>query len=220
MKRIVLIAVSIVSLLTTSSASADVLFESGTLGPTGVTWDDVYDQAVDGANLTSSVFQGVRFELNRPAMVTDIGGHFVAPVSSTFFGAIVRLDDSNDFPDSGDLSTPDVVGTTFLTFPNPSDEVFGNLEIRLEPGWYALVFGSGLFSATGVGGMPLNNPDVGTPTYIAFHSGAASEWANHLNPIFRNYRFVVEGQVVPEPAACLLTLVSLLSLLVFRRTAQ
>jgi hypothetical protein len=92
------------------------------------------------------------------------------------------------------------VGVTTLTFPEPSAEVFGNLQLRLDPGWYALVFGSGLFGATGRGAAVLNNPDIGDPSYIAFQPGPGFGWDN-LSSLFRNFRFVVEGRVVPEPSA-------------------
>ena len=91
-------------------------------------------------------------------MTTRIGGHFVGGFSETdFFGAIVGLTDSLDFPDSLDLSTPDVISASTLTFPDTSDEVFGGLSVNLQPGWYALVFGSGLFGTDGRGSAPKNN---------------------------------------------------------------
>ena len=44
-------------------ATAEITFESGTLGPTGVTWSELQNQSVQGTNLHSAVFVGVRFEL-------------------------------------------------------------------------------------------------------------------------------------------------------------
>lgn len=149
-----------------------ILFESGSLGQTGLTWADVLAGTVGGTNVRSVVFSGVRFELQQPVVTTRIGGHFLQRPGEdpegdgTFFGAIVALDDESDFPDSGDLSTADVVGSTLLTFPDPSAEVYGNLSVRLDPGWHALVFGSGLFDATAGGAALRNNPDFGDPSYI------------------------------------------------------
>jgi hypothetical protein len=189
-----------------TSAAADILFESGTLGPTGITWQQLLDDEPVGSNVASEVFSGVRFELTQPVVTTRVGGHIVSSPATvgTFFGAIVKLDDEFDFPNSGDLSTPDVVGSTVIAFPYPSAEVFGDLSLSLDPGWYALVFGSGLLGAIGDGAMPLNNPDIGSPTYIGFQPGAVLGWGNLINPIFRNYRFVVEGTAVPEPTSVLL----------------
>ncbi|MEX2317236.1 MAG: hypothetical protein WD669_08795 [Pirellulales bacterium] len=94
-------------------AAADVLFESGTLGPTGIFISEIGGgTAPGGAVVSASVFNGVRFEITQPAITTRIGGHFIAepPLADSFFGAIVRLDDNLDFPNSNDLSTSDVLG--------------------------------------------------------------------------------------------------------------
>ena len=119
----ILLAALLSVLASPPSANATMIYESGMLGPTGVSWEEVYDQIIRGANIGSSVFQGVRFELRQPVIVNQIGGHFVAPISSSFFGAVIELDDENDFPDSGDLSTSDVLGEAILKFPVASTEV-------------------------------------------------------------------------------------------------
>ena len=62
--------------------------------------------------------------------------------SPEFFGALVALSGPNDFPDSGDLSTSDVLGVSVLAVPRPSDEVSAALDVALTPGWYALVVAS------------------------------------------------------------------------------
>ena len=151
MNRIVLIPAIAVFLLATSETRADILFESGTLGPTGIPYS-LLSNTVPGTNINQFVFPGVRFQLTQRAVTSAVGGHFVEEFGGTFFGAIVALDDESDFPDSADLSTPDVLGFSILAFPNPSAEVFGDLEIHLDSGWYALVFGSGLFETYGSGG--------------------------------------------------------------------
>lgn len=196
-----------------TGSNADTIFESGTLGTSGIPRSEI----TGGSNVSPVVFVGVRFHLDQPVLTTQVGGHFVRNTGAdqSFFGAIVALDDENDFPDSGNLSTPDVVGATLLAFPEPSDEVFGDLAISLGPGWYALVFGSGLFEATGNGVALSNGVDIGNPVYIAFQPGFG--WSNLLNPIFRNFRFVVQGRVVPEPASASLAVMLLLPLLFFRR---
>lgn len=186
--------------------SAATLFESGTLGPTGVTWSELSSQTVPGTNISSFAFNGVRFRLNEPVITTRIGGHFVAPTDGTFFGAIVALDDERDFPDSGHLSSPDVLGHTLLTFPTSSAEVFGDLSLSLGPGWYALVYGSGLFGATADGGAVRNGTDIGDPSYIAH--GLNLNWFNLdiFGTFFDNHRFVIEGTIVPEPSSLCATL--------------
>jgi hypothetical protein len=185
------------SMVTATNASAATIFESGTLGATGIPRVEV----TGGSNVSSVVFVGVRFHLDQPVITSQVGGHFVknAGADESFFGSIISLADENDFPDSGDLATPDVIGTTLLGFPEPSNEIFGDLTKPLSPGWYALVFGSGLFSAFGSGVALNNGADIGDPVYIGFQPGPGFGWGNLINPIFRNFRFVIEGQVVPEP---------------------
>ena len=190
-------------------ASGEIIFESGMLGQTGITGADVLNQVVLATNVSPAVFDGVAFELAKGVKTTSIGGHFVLRPNeeSSLFGAIVQLDDENDFPDSEDLSTPDVLGTTLLSFPEPSAEVFGDLSLRLEPGWYGLVFGSGLFDTTGLGGAPRNNTDIGTPRFIGFQSG--SGWGSRLG----GKRFVVKGDIVPETSSANIFLPAILVLL-------
>jgi len=179
-----------------STASADILFESGTLGPTGTA-----EGAIPSTNVSAGVYPGVRFQLTQPVKTEQIGGHFVDDLGGTFFGAIVKLEDATDFPDSADLSTPDVLGATQLTFPVLSAEVFGDLSLSLNPGWYALVFGTGRFGTSGSGGALRNNPDIGDPAYIGLHLGDG--WFNFadLSDVldFSNHRFVING--VPEPSS-------------------
>jgi hypothetical protein len=194
-------------LFVVNSSQAATIFESGTLGPIGVTYADL-GGTVPGTNISSTVFAGVRFEVTQPAVISKVGGHFVERFAGTFFGAIVKLNDATDFPDSIDLSTADLLGKTTLIFPNPSTEVFGDLNLSLNPGWYALVFGSGLFGATGQGGTVENGSDIGSPTYISYHLGDPS-WSVPINPIFRNYRYVVLGELVPEPNSFVILVLAL-----------
>ncbi len=201
-------------LVATPAAQAATIFESGTLGTTGITGEDVFNQVVLGANVNANVFNGVRFELNQPALTSDIGGHFVARpgVGGSFFGAVVELADENDFPDSGDLSTPDVLGHATLNFPEPSSEANGTLELFLDPGWYALVFGSGLFSSGGSGAAVLNNSDINAPDYFAFNENIG--WFE-LDGFLSDFRLTLGGVVVPEPPT--ITFVLLLLLVMNRR---
>jgi hypothetical protein len=154
---------------------------------------------VPGTNVNSFVFTGVRFELTQPVITSQVGGHFVSQLPSTFFGAIVKLDGESDFPNAGNLSTPDILGAATLTFPQPSAEVFGNLSLSLEPGWYALIFGNGLFGTSGSGAAVRNGADIGMPTYIGYQPGSGVDWID-ITADGPNHRFVVNGTAVPEPA--------------------
>src|SRR5688572_22009327 len=216
--KMMTLAVALATMVTTTKASADVLYESGALGPTGVPFTDLVGGIVPGTNINAFVFPGVRFELNEPAITTQIGGHFVAPISGTFFGAIIALEDENDFPDSIDLTSPDVVGSTLLTLPILSDEVFGDLSLSLDPGWYALVFGSGLFGAGSYGGAVRDGLDIGDPSYIAFDPNLDWFNLNIFQTFFDNHRFVVKGSIVPEPNTLCLTVLIVSSTFLYGQT--
>ncbi len=211
MNRFLILAMTLL-LFCGGNASAAILFESGTLGPTGIPRTEI----AGGSNVSPVVFVGVRFHLDPPVITTQVGGHFVknTGANESLFGAIVSLTDENDFPDSGNLSTPDVVDTTLLSFPTPSNEVFGDLSNPLSPGWYALVFGSGLYGATGSGVALNNGGDIGEPEYIAFQPGFG--WSN-LEGFLSDFRFIVTGEIVPEPATVGLALLVFLGICARRR---
>jgi hypothetical protein len=205
-QRGLILALGAVCGLTTTpgEAIAAVIYESAVLGPTGIA-----QGSGPATNISAAVFTGVRFELTRPVATSQVGGHFVSSSGGTFFGAVVSLDDANDFPNSGNLSSPDVLGATALTFPTASAEVHGNLSLALDPGWYALVFGSGLFGATGSGVALRNGTDIGAPSYIAYQPMSGVSWVD-ITPVFNDHRFLVLGTVVPEPTAILLGVVPVL----------
>lgn len=195
----VLLAVVLVAPATGSGA---IIYESATLGPTGQS---------GGASVNSSQFLAVRFLASSSVTTGSIGGHLQGFVSGGLFGAVVALTGSTDFPDSFDLSTADVLGAAVLPATSPSDEVAANLSVSLTAGnWYALVFGSGLFGATGSGAMPLNDTAIGTPSY--FFKSTSTTWNNGG---FSNARFFLDTNavtVVPEPHSAALFAVGLVGL--------
>lgn len=186
-----------------AASSAAILYESGTLGPTGMTIEEIIANNVPGTNVNPAVFVGVRFELTQSVVTSQIGGHFVSGTNSSFFGAIVALADKDDFPNSGDLSSPDVLGTAVLTFPTVSAETLGDLALPLDPGWYALVFGSGHFGATGSGAAVRNGTDISKPSYIGFQPGVGWLSLSDLSDVvtFSNHHFVLLGARIPEPSS-------------------
>ena len=187
------------SFLSLDNAVGGTIFESATLGPTGVPFSDVLTQITPGTNVGRGIFQGVRFYVSTSAETSRIGGHFVAPTTGlNLFGAIVRLTDEADFPDSSDLSTADVLGVTSIPIGMFSGESLGNLSVPLDPGWHALVFGGGLFGAGESAAVLRNGVDVGSPRYITWDTNFGGiGWGEQFNE-FRNQRYVIEGQMVPE----------------------
>lgn len=193
-------------------AVSAVIYESALLGTTGVSARDTLDQVIPARNILPNVFQGVRFNLPTPVRVERVGGHLIGfglggvaeGERGTIFGAIVALNSRTDLPDSPDLSTSDVLETTLIDLPEFSDDVYGELSLSLDAGWYALVFGGGLFGADfelGIGASLQNNVDIGDdPSYIGIQAPRMyGEWVVKSSSS-ANQRFVVEGSIIPEPS--------------------
>ncbi len=146
-----------------------VIFQSAVLGPIGHPLNGTF--AID-----AFTFLGVKFELVNTIQVTAVGGHVVGGfIDRTLFVAVVPLDPLTDLPSTFDLA--DALFADTFTAPELSDEVTVPTDFQLNPGRYALLFGSGLFGATGQGGAPGNNGDIGSPQYI-FSDNTAQIWRN------------------------------------------
>ena len=115
-----------------------------------------------GMLISDDFWQYHRFEVTAPTRLVTVGGVFINFSNTTIdiFSAIVRLSSPTDLPDSLDLSTPDLLGTTLLSIsPATISEpikVEAPIDLILEPGWHALGFGTGAFGSpssvtTGVG---------------------------------------------------------------------
>jgi hypothetical protein len=164
------------------------------MGPTGGDYE--YGVGIQNDQYIHQ-FVGSRFYISQNTEITAIGGHIGG--TGNIFGAIVKLSGINDFPNSFDLSTADVIAHKVFTPNYPGDDYRTPLETTVTPGYYALVFGSGLFGATGWAYMPQEGQsDIRTPSYIIIN---VASWFTSA-PI--QARFVVEGHVVPEPASALL----------------
>jgi hypothetical protein len=171
-----------------SVARANTIYESATLGATGKT---------SGAKIQSTQYLGVRFSVSTPMEATAIGGHFSVLVGSHFFGAIVRLTSATDFPDSNDLSSPDVLASTLLGAPTSSAQVSASIgPVVLSPGTYAMMFGAGRFgsAANTLAIAPADDPNIGTPSYIFRNTDGT-----YSNGNFSHTRFFLTGTPVAVP---------------------
>lgn len=186
-------------------AQAAKLFETAAIGPA----------TNGGQTLSNDDFVGARFEVTGgPIEVGGIGGHFVGTVfgPTTIFAAIVELDDANDNPDNADLSGADVIATTTIelqqSFGVDSAEFSGFFSSpeTLPNGFYAMVFGGGLFGATdnavAVGAATVNNSN---PNATFFRVDAGT-----FVPDSRIYYFFLDSEAVPEPSSALLGLIGAL----------
>lgn len=184
-----------------AAAQTPVLLESATLGATGLDW---------GTSITEAQFVGWRFEISTPLEVEAIGGHllgFPAVGNGQIFGALIRLASIDVFP-AGDPFTPEeTVASVIFQPPFPSAEVLVPLSVALEPGAYALVFGSDLFGATGNGGIPNPSDQADIPpttidSYIFYGIPGPSQAPIWRGPLASQMRFLVSG-TTPAPVPTL-----------------
>lgn len=182
--RVVLVMAILFLLLSFQLAIAQPFnFETATLGPTG---------QLSGDNLADWQFLGAKFIVSEPVRVTSVGGHLLA-VPNPLFVAINPLNAITDLPN--DTSLSDAIFATTFNGSYPSTQVTIATNFCLPPGRYSIMFGSGLFGATGQGNMPEDNPDIGTPEYFFLQSGV---WHNG---IIDKVRFFVNGSADPTCAA-------------------
>jgi hypothetical protein len=179
------------------AAGSSLLYETTQMGP---------PDAGAGFAISQNQFLGARFQLTQPSIVDGVGGH-IGGLSSTgngkMFAALVVLDSLTDIPNSNNLSSPDVLTATTFSAATASADIIVPVQPTLVPaGYYAVVFGSGLFGATGGGFAPDNNVpnDLTAPYNLAYHAG--SGWDVIGN---RGVRFAAYG-AVPEPATATVTL--------------
>jgi len=178
----------------------EVLYESATLGPTGINGG-----ATIGHTTTNSWQLGCRFSLTETAQITAVGGHIgnfsldnghLDP-DAEIYAAIVELDSPSSFPSflPSEIETHALAAVTFI----PGDTSASSADLRvplsilLEPGNYALIFGTGLFGVDGMAAMALNNPVL---PGASFFSGLTSDHWNPTSTDPQDMRFVVEGYTV------------------------
>jgi hypothetical protein len=154
--------------------------------------------------LSESLYLGSRFSIDRAVEVESVGGH-IEGLEGDLFAAIVSLTNSIAMP-SGSPFDASTVATTLFTAPTPSDDILVPLSATLNPGHYALVFGSGQFgaSSSGYGGMPTDNVDF--PGRSSYFQWQYNEWKAYPGS---GLRFMVMGKVIggPGPAPKYETLV-------------
>ena len=186
---------SLAAVITNSPTASSVTLESATLGSLS---------ASSGYTIADYQFVGWRFQINETLQVRDIGGHFLGLADREIFGAIAPLSDPTALPQGipEDLEELSLAATTFSVpnsnDPPPSTVVFLTpLSVTLTPGYYALIFGSGLFGASGSDAMALPGDQQDFPNSSYFFAtsgvGLATTWINGgLSDVY----FVVEGEPI------------------------
>lgn len=177
----------------------------------------------------SEHFLAFRFQISSPTQLESIGGNIVdvdlpemfPAGNGLMFGAVVSLSGPSDTPNSFDLSTSDVLGTTLISAPASLNTTGGNISLSLSSGWYALVFGSGLFGATaenaGLGLLPQStgSPDPGI-FFEANSNGGSFSWTSDVLGADRFYVFA-STTPIPEPNTALLLSLGLIGLTATKR---
>lgn len=203
-RRVPAFCVAAMMLASALPAAADpIIFQSAIQQPT----------VVNGVSTFDGQFVGARFFVDSPVQTTSIGGHFTNTLD--VFGALVRLSGAGDFPDTPDLSSPDVIGGARIfsfTYVYGTDIYTAPLAARLDRGWHALLFGSGLFGtvhSSWGGALPTQHHRIGAPRFFISDGLRADSTYRNMNfPALFSPLVFVEGAEslapVPEPATLLL----------------
>lgn len=197
-------------------ARADVvLYQTATLDPNAVANDNTFVLQGDGTTAGNgfsggSLMFGADFTVVGGATITGIDAAFADTAttasSGAIFGAIVPVDPATGLPTqpvetlaSGTLAevvfTPTTDGDTTLA-----------LSVTLPAGEYGVVFGSGLFGATGVADLLAGNDTVGSPSVFV---NDFAPWA--ADPSDTDIRLFVTAAPEPGSLAMLLTAATMLT---------
>ncbi|MDN3275906.1 PEP-CTERM sorting domain-containing protein [Frankia sp. RB7] len=191
---------------------ADTIFETGTFTGTDLGDYSIYDGRYIGASFT----------VTQQTMINSIGAQFGAYSYGTIFGAIVPLASSTSLPAGSPTDLASIaLGHTILSMPSQIQDVSGSLSLTLAPGTYGIVFGSGLFGATGTAGIGQNNDDVASADFFQYLAAASSDW---LAADGEGVRLFVDGTVsaVPESSTWAMMLLGFFGVgfLAYRRRNQ
>ncbi|QEG33634.1 hypothetical protein [Bythopirellula goksoeyrii] len=169
-----------------------IVLESAEMGSAG---------QVGGTAIQASEYVGWRLTTSAPLTVEQVGGHMYAIPDQTgeVFAALVRLASLSSMPEGSPFTESELIAKATFRPNFPSDDFLTPLSATLIPGSYALVFGTGLFDATGGAGL-INGvdqayiPPTSKSSYISWRvpsSGSSADW----HPIqAENMRFVIVGQ--------------------------
>jgi len=181
-------------------------------------------------------FLGARFSLSNTTLITEIGGQVQSWSDDSYpsnwdfdrsvFFALIQTEGDFLYPTDTQLSNPIFSEKVELSWSSGNysigNDTLINVNQILTPGEYAIIFGSGLFGATGTGWMPYtyshieeNTPDL---NYLSYQPHSNTEWQGlNENGIEYSPRFIVNGvTTVPEPLTYHLLLIGLFGFLFIR----
>lgn len=191
-----------VILSTSMSVRAAIIHESATFAPGG-----------DSPAITPGQWLGSRFSVDGVVNVASVGGHFSGHhLFGSIFTAIVSLSSPSALPSENPFDDS-LLATTLFSPPAVDGDLFVPLSVTLNPGHYALIFGSGQFGADGHGAMRSGNIDIpGAASYIIWSiSGQPpmGDWYDMAGGS-GGLRFLVKS--IPEPGTGFLAAAAIFAL--------
>lgn len=178
-----------------TEANADVIYESAK-GSFDI------DASYGGSFIASNQFIGAVFNINETTQIDGIGGHFNNgrnAYNGSIFGALVSLN-SNGLPEGSLTELKNVIAYSVFT-PDSGKDTFTSLSTTLSAGNYGLVFGSGLFGASGTTLLTLsqfNSSYSSSGDVVSISGSNLSQWkfATEMKNSNR-YRMIVSGTTIP-----------------------
>jgi hypothetical protein len=152
-----------------------------------------------GGAVPNPGFYGTRFQ----APFTGTTAFATVGISRTYgftpipemFAAIIQLSSSTDYPDTSNLTSSDVLGSSVFTVYQGTGDRSVGLAVPIVSGqWYGLAFGTGLLGA-----------DPGTIAGTAF--GTANASSTFFGPSSDSTQFIrmrLTAEAIPEPGTALL----------------
>jgi hypothetical protein len=198
-RRCSIVGCLVMAVFTCCDVRASTIFESGDF--TGL------NPGLGAQGVSANQYMGWRFTLPSETLITSFGGTlFLTVAGGTFFGAIASVADLSSFPGTPLTFSPIV--TAVLSPPlhyTAGSLTTASVSANLPAGSYALIFGSGRFGASGVGGIAniASTPPPGNAMLVG--NATADVWGNFRNG---NYYFV-SGNPIPEPQTGSLIVVGL-----------
>jgi len=194
------------------AAQADtLLFQTATLDPDALIAGNSLVLQGDGTTAGDGVFGGslmvgANFSVSVATHITSIGAAFANAAqtsgSGSIFGAIVAVDPITGLPTQPVESMASITFGSVVFTPNVDGDTTAALDLILQPGTYGLVFGSGLFGATGFADLLVGNTTVDSP---AVFSNVFAPFAQ--DPFNTDVRLFVNQEDVgetPVPGAAVL----------------
>lgn len=149
-----------------------------------------------GTSIFDMQFLGSRFSVGQTVHVTSVGGHLsgFSFGNQMIFAAILSLAGPTALPIGNPFDSGELVAFTTFDPGRPGGDVRTPLAATLPPGDYALVFGSGLFGATGDASLEATGtPLPGNSILLWNDPGSGFEWQD-IGEF--GVRFVVETDTV------------------------